>query len=146
VSIDFGRLAFNEDREVAQRITVDSNATEGYRVLKFAAGQLTNAYGETLAPITGTNASPEDWATACAISADSCVGYHSTDATLSNGQTARFAADDTYAALSTDPAEVIYSSVPITTVHDIVYRARTSDQQTAGIYETNITYIVVPVH
>ena len=145
-SVNFGTLTLDEEKEVAQRITIDSNATEGYRVLKFASSQLTNSYGDTLSPVSGTNATPLSWAIACDSGAASCVGYHTTDATLSGGQTARFAGDDTYAALDTESNEVIYSSIPVSTVHDIVYRAKAGFGQTAGVYESSITYIVVPIH
>jgi len=58
----------------------------------------------------------------------------------------RFAADDTYARLSTSsPEQVMYSSIPINDTHDIVYRIKVTEEQPAGMYESTITYIAIPV-
>jgi len=143
-TIDFGSVTFNTDREIAQGLSVDTNSTEGYQVLMYGDQQLENTYGTEITPITSSNASPAGWGTACSGSAISCFGYHTTDATLS-GVSSRFAPVDSYAALSTTPEEVMYGSVPGVSNNNVVYRIRVTEDQVAGNYETNVTYIVVPV-
>jgi hypothetical protein len=144
-AITFGSLGVNTDYYAAHRLSVDTNATEGYRILMFARQQLLNGYGTPIASITGTNAAPTSWATGCLISADGCVGYHTTDATLAAPAT-RFAPLDSYAGLHTTPAEVMYSPIPATESHDIVYRVRVGAEQPAGTYETEMVYIAIPTY
>ena len=143
-SIDFGTLPFGADVSAAQRLVIDTNAIEGYQIWKFAGQQLTSSGGSEIEAITATNASPSGWATSCLGVADSCVGYHTTDATLAGGS-ARFAATDTYAALHTSIEEIMYSSIPIAETHDVVYRIQVTEDQAQGDYTTNITYIATPV-
>ena len=142
-SIGFGSLIFGDEYIAAHRITVNTNATEGYKVLKFSRQQLLNSYGETIPSITGTNATPTSWATGCLASSTGCFGYHTTDATLQNSST-RFGAIDTYSGIDSNLSEVMYSSIPTTDTHDIVYRIRVNELQEAGDYETEIVYLAVP--
>jgi hypothetical protein len=141
--IGFGVLTPNTELIAAHRVTVSTNATEGYQLFKFARQQLQSAVGVFIPPVTGTNSTPDDWGTACNLSATGCFGYHATDPTLKNGST-RFAASDTYAGLEITPVEVMYSSIPSTDTHDIVYRIRVNQLQPAGDYETEIVYLAVP--
>jgi hypothetical protein len=143
--ISFGAMSFNTEYIGAHRLSILTNATEGYQVLKFARQQLTGPSGRTIAPVAGTNASPQSWATSCLASSTGCVGYHTTDATLRDGST-RFAPTDTYAGLVTSPVEVMYSSIPSADTHDIVYRIRVNELQPAGDYETEIVYLAIPAY
>lgn len=142
-AISFGGLSFNATYTAAHRVSVTTNATEGYQVLKFARQQLLNSQGIPIPSVTGTNASPQSWSTGCSTLATGCVGYHTTDDTLRDGST-RFAPTDTYAGLHSNPEEVMYSSLPAVDTHDIVYRVRVNELQPAGDYETEIVYIAVP--
>jgi hypothetical protein len=144
-AIAFGSLPFGSEVEAAQRISINTNATEGYQVLKYAGGQMVNSYNEAIPPITSSNASPAGWASACLGSATGCVGYHTTDATLDNGST-RFGATDSYAALDTVPREIMYSSAPTSDTNDVVYKIKVTQLQSAGDYLSDIIYIAVPVH
>jgi hypothetical protein len=143
-AVDFGLLTFNDDAVAAQRLSVTTNATEGYRVLKYATQQMLNDYGDAIADISGTNAAPQGWATACAPTSTGCFGYHTTDAILSGGS-ARFAPADTYAAVSATPAEIIYSSSAADVTEDVVYRIQVTEMQPAGQYRTDIVYLAIPV-
>lgn len=143
-SVDFGSLAIGNDTVIAQDVGVDSNSTEGYKVYLYADQQLTNTYGNTILPVTGTNAVPLGWNTACAGAAVSCFGYHSTDGSLDGGS-ARFAPHDSYAAVTTGMEEILFSSVPAVDTNTIVYRIKVSELQPAGDYTTSLTYIIVPV-
>ncbi|NCT01907.1 hypothetical protein GW766_01470, partial [Candidatus Parcubacteria bacterium] len=143
-SMNFGSLPLDTDREVAQEITVDTNAIEGYVLYSYADGQLLDTYGNDIKPVVGTNAVPLGWATACAPLAVSCAGYHTTDATLLGGS-GRFAPIDSYAAISTSLDEIMYSSIATVDTAQIVYRIRVSGMQPAGDYVSTIAYIAVPV-
>jgi hypothetical protein len=143
-SVPFGALALNTPKNAGQRLTVTTNATEGYQVLMYERQNLT-AGGGTIADVTGTNFAPVPWSTGCLISAESCYGYHVGDNTLAGGST-RFLLSDTFAAASSTPAEVAYSSGPVTAEStDIVYRVQVGSGQPAGKYESKIIYIVIPV-
>lgn len=142
--IDFGSLPFGSSAEAGQRLTVFTNGTEGYQVFLAADQQLTNSNGETIAPVTGTNAAPQPWATACVGGASGCFGYHAGDNILGDGSV-RFASNDTYAALSLTPVEIMASNVPVTfDQSDIVFRAQVDELQSAGDYMTTLRYIIVP--
>jgi hypothetical protein len=131
--------------EGAHRLTIDTNGTEGYTILMAMDGELMSAGGSTIRPILGTNVVPVSWATGCVTEAPSCFGYHAGDDTLGEGST-RFAATDTFAAVSTTTAEEIaHSSQPVSgEVSDIVYRILRRPSQDAGDYEARIRYISVP--
>ncbi|MCA9354020.1 MAG: hypothetical protein KC877_00695 [Candidatus Kaiserbacteria bacterium] len=143
-AIGFGSVSIGTSQEAAQHLTINTNATEGYQLFLFVDQQLENAYGDEIKPITGTNAAPVSWATGCVATAVSCFGYHTTDAVLENAS-ARFAPIDSYAALSTGAAEIMYSSIPSDDTHSIVYRMFVSQYQPAGDYEAAISYLVTPV-
>ena len=142
-SINFSSLLVDTEYEAAHRISVDTNATEGYQVLKFASQQLMNSYGTSIDPVTTTNAAPAGWSTGCIVSAAGCFGYHTTDAVLQGGST-RFSATDSYAALNTAAEEIMFSPIPTNDTHDIVYKIRVNELQEAGDYESEITYLAIP--
>jgi hypothetical protein len=144
-TISFGDLPFNTDWTAAQQISITTNAIEGYQVLMFASQNLLNELGDTIEPILGTNAVPTSWSTGCLVSASSCFGYHTTDATLAGGS-GRFAPLDSYALLETTPQEVMHSSIPTTDVEYILFRIRVAVNQPPGDYESDVRYIAVPVH
>jgi hypothetical protein len=144
-AIDFGTLSIDVDREVAQQITVDTNATEGYQVFKYVDQQLLSSVGNQIMPIASSNSAPAGWNTACVSSAVSCAGYHTTDATLA-GPSGRFSPLDSYAPFSTNLSEIMFSSVSGIDTENIVYRIRVGATQEAGNYTNNITYVVVPVY
>jgi hypothetical protein len=141
--IGFGALSLNTDLVAAHRVTVVTNATEGYQLFKFARNQLHTSNGSMIPSITASNAIPGSWSTACSASSTGCFGYHATDPTLKDGST-RFAPTDSYAGLETTPVEVMYSSIPTSDTHDIVYRIRVNELQPAGNYEAEIVYLAVP--
>jgi hypothetical protein len=142
--ISFGTLTPGTPKNAAQRLTVTTNASEGYQVFVYERQPLTAGLA-TIKGVLGTNQSPLPWSAGCTATATSCYGYHTGDNILSGGST-RFLIDDTYATLSTTPAEIVYSSLPVTAQStDIVYRIEVRAGQPAGRYESNLVYIVVPV-
>ncbi len=145
VSVPFGSVPFDTEYEAVYRLNLNTSATEGFRLFQYVKQPLLNGYGDEIAAITSTNAAPAAWSTACAGTADGCFGYHTGDDTLSGGST-RFAADDSYAALSTSPEEVMFSSVPTDNTVDIVYKLQIREGQPAGDYSTEIVYLAVPIY
>jgi hypothetical protein len=145
-SINFGTMPLDTFVEGAYRVSVDANGTEGYKLYMTMPGEITSSGGTVLAQVTGTNASPSAWATGCAGTAPSCFGYHTGDDTLEGGST-RFSPLDTYARLSTTTLdEIAFSAQPVSGEStDIVFRLLVRELQAAGLYETNITYVSVPV-
>ncbi|MEN9560825.1 MAG: hypothetical protein RIQ56_98, partial [Candidatus Parcubacteria bacterium] len=143
--VSFGSLPLAADIIAAQRLTVTTNAGQGYQVFAVARQGLLNEYGDELPPVSGTNASPSGWSTGCATLANGCFGYHAGDDTLLGGS-ARFAPDDTYARFSTTTAnEIAYNSGPATNqTTDVVYRILARGEQESGNYSSALVYIVVP--
>ena len=145
-AINFGSFAPDTDVNAAHRVTVETNGTEGYQVFMFVRQDLLNGYGDTIAPIAGTNESPVAWLTGCDGSNPGCFGYHVGDDTLAGGST-RFAAPNTFAGASTTPEEIMFSSVPTTAdTEDLVFRINVSPAQVAGVYNSELVYITVPVY
>jgi hypothetical protein len=144
-SVSFGEVIANDEVVAIQRLALGTNATEGYQVLVFADQLLTNGYGSTIPLITVTNAAPLSWAAGCPTLQTGCFGYHTSDDVL-EGPSVRFAADDTFAGLTTAPEEIIYSGVPGTEDHDIVYKLLVRELQESGDYTANLTYIISPVY
>jgi len=143
-SIGFGSLPVNASFEAVQRLSISTNATQGYQLLMYATQQLTNSYGEIIPAITSSNAIPAGWSSVCTSLVTGCFGYHTTDATLLSGNRSRFGPIDSYAAVSTEPAEIMFSSIPANDTQDIVYRILVSEMQSAGEYQTSIVYIAIP--
>lgn len=146
-TIAFGSLLPNNVYAAAQRLSVTTNAYEGYQVLLSAASGLLNAYGDPIGSLSSSNSSPAAWNTTCALNTNGCFGYHTTDASLANGS-ARFAPLDSFAGVQ--PIlndEIMYSSLPASgDQQDILYQVSISALQPAGEYETSISYIAVPVY
>jgi len=141
-SVAFGNLSFDAETEAAQRLSVTTNATEGYQVFLFQTqGLLRNGPSEIL-PVTATNASPAVWA--IPGGAGGAYGYHAGDDTLAAGSV-RFAPNNTYAKFETAPKEIAYSSGPVSAeATDVVFKTQVTNQQESGAYESNVIYIAVP--
>lgn len=144
-SVPFSSIQPGIEYTAGYRINVNTNATEGYKVLMVFDQPLTNSYGAIIEPVAASNASPVDWNTGCDAAANSCFGYHVEDDILDGGSM-RFSLDDTFAAISTTSAkEVMYSSVPADDQHDIVFKLLVRGLQQAGDYTANLTLISVPI-
>jgi hypothetical protein len=145
-AVPYGRLTVGADTEAAQRLSITTNATQGYQIYMSTNGDFLNSSGDTIAPITTTNAVPAAWATGCDVGASGCFGYHAGDDNLSGGSV-RFFAPDTYARFSTTTLdEVVYGGGPVATdTVDMVYKVSVKQLQEAGQYTAGIRYIAVPV-
>lgn len=145
VAIQFSDVPLDSVEYAAHRISVSTNASDGYRVYMRSTGPFVSNHGGELLPVAGSNAAPLAWTAGCTASSTSCVGYHTTDATLS-GTSSRFAALDTYAGLTNSLEEIIFSPIPNDESHDIVFGLLVRSLQPAGNYETNIIYIATPIY
>ena len=147
-SVTFGTLPFGSSIIGAQRLTVSTNATHGYTTFVYERQALQNETGTPFTPVAGTNSSPASWSGGCVATSSGCFGYHPTADVLSGGST-RFAANDTYARLTTNsgvPDEISYSGGPVVNRStDVVYRIEAHTTQEFGDYSTDVVYIVVPV-
>jgi len=62
-----------------------------------------------------------------------------------SGGSVRFAANDSYAALTSTIAEVGFGASPATSsTMDMVYRVQIGGTQITGAYQNNIMYIIAP--
>ncbi|OGG40815.1 hypothetical protein A3A21_01130 [Candidatus Jorgensenbacteria bacterium RIFCSPLOWO2_01_FULL_45_25b] len=144
VTVPFGTLTIDGQKELAQSLVVTTSANEGYQIFVFERTGLLNVYSSAILPVTGTNASPSGWTAGCLATSTGCYGYHAGDDALSGGST-RFSANDTYAALDSTAREIAYSSLPVTSeTTDIIYKMQITNQQEAGSYSGSVVYIAVP--
>ena len=142
--IPFGSLALSTSTIGAQRLTITTNAANGYEIYTEQDQQLSDGHGDTVPGVAGTNASPLGWSVGCVATATGCYGYHAGSPVLSGGST-RFAANDSYAALTSSIAEVGYGGAPASgTTMDMVYRIQIAGTQITGAYQNNIVYVVAP--
>jgi hypothetical protein len=143
-SVPFGTLTINHGKIAAQRLTVSTNATEGYQIFVFQRQGLTSGSGE-IDPVTGTNPSPGAWTSVCDSGAESCYGYHAGDDSLFGGS-ARFAPDDTFARFDSSPYEIVYNPYSVTNeITDVVFKVLARDAEDPGDYQSGVVYVVVPV-
>jgi hypothetical protein len=141
-TIAFGDLIPEQDVRVAQRLTVDTTAVNGYQVFLYKRQALQNETADTIHTIAGTNETPVSWSVGCA-GLPSCFGYHAGDDTLA-GNAGRFALDDTFTAPSTTPEEIMYNALAATESEDILFRIVVGGTQAPGDYTTNLVYLVTP--
>lgn len=141
-SVNFGSLAAGSPVEAAQRLTVSTNAPNGYTILMKSTQSFISSGDRVLGDVAGTNASPSVWG--IPGGQRGAIGYHAGDNSLSGGST-RFSTNDTYARLETTEKEIIFSSVPVVSeTTDIVFKVEITGLQDAGQYSTTISYIIVP--
>lgn len=144
-AVSFNSISAGGQTNAAQRLHIATNATEGYQLFVFEGQDLLNQYGGRIDPVTGTNAIPTTWAAGCPGAQDGCYGYHTGDDSLAGGS-ARFAANNSYAQFDSSPREVGYSAIPTDgEIIDMVYRVAVQGSQAAGLYQSDIAYVIVPV-
>lgn len=140
--LNFGVIAPGEDYIAAHRLYV-SEDLYGYQIYLFAVNPLQNAEGYTIQGVSGTNELPTPWSFTQSPTLSGVFGYHTTDELLSNGST-RFASQDTWAAITDEPAEVVHTDgVVENDYHDILYRINIGTTQPQSTYQTEIMYVVI---
>jgi len=141
-AVNFGTLNIGTEIEGAQKLTVSTNATNGYQILVYGRQNLLSAGGEAIDSIAATNESPASWPI---DPSPGGYGYHAGDDTLSGGSSARFSPNNTYAKFETTMKEIAYSSISVTDdVTDLIFKMEITNQQEAGDYSSEIVYIAVP--
>lgn len=146
IAVLFGTLPTDTSVKAAQRLTVTTNAPQGYQLFVYQTQGLLGRIGNQIDPVSGTNTAPSAWSLAGA--AAGAYGYHAGDDALSGGTTNRFATDNTYAQFETIAREIGYTGYTGTAieneVNDIVYRVEVTNQQQSDIYSSSVGYIIVP--
>jgi len=140
-TLDFGDINVNTIYDRSHILKVTTNAYHGYTV---TAHEETDLTGNTTAipDFAGTNAEPSVWASPPGGGTNGYYGYHTGDATLGTGDTARFAAANTWAAMTGYPYEVAFSN---TLTQDettaLTYRLEVNADQPAGSYSHTVLYV-----
>lgn len=150
-STPFGMLTMGMTAVLAHRLSITTNAMMGYQVNMQAEGNLQSPYGDIMPSITGApNSAPVAWNVGCPAASAGCIGYHTSDHTLSpGGAPGRFSGNDTWAEFATStPSEVGYSDLPTvgSEVFNVVYKIEPHAGVPPGTYNTNILYIITPVY
>lgn len=144
-SIDFGSLPMDTSVEVAQKLSILTNGTQGYQVYMAFDQEMLDSYGNAIDSVASTNLSPATWESVCTGGMTGCFGYHAGDNVLYDSSL-RFALDNTYAGVENGLVEVMASNVPVNLDEsEIIYRTKVTSLQPAGDYTTSIQYIAVPV-
>ena len=141
--IPFGALTIGTSTIGAQRLGVTTNAANGYEIYAEQDQQLADGWR--------SNSGSFGYQFESAFMVDrlhgnfsGCYGYHAGSPVLSGGST-RFAAADSYAALTSTIAEIGYSGTPTnSSTMDMVYRIQIAGTQVTGAYQNNLIYIVAP--
>jgi hypothetical protein len=137
-AIPYASLVVGVPAVAAHRLTVSTNASNGYTTTLLQDGELRDGLKQ-IDPLSATNASPAAWPTSVAAGE---FGYHTTDSVLCTGSTNRFAANDTYAKLTTSPEEVACNTAPVTNeATTVVFKLQIGAVQPAGNYQNRLTYI-----
>lgn len=140
-AMGFGSLTVGDGSPniAAQTVTVTTNATGGYTTTVRQNQNLTSDNADTIATVSGTNASPAVFGTGVTMGR---FGYHTTDSSLCTGTGNRFSSNDTFAALDTTPYEIACSVNAVTNeATSMVYKLVIGTLQEAGNYQNVITYI-----
>lgn len=145
--VDFGSLSPGVPTQAAQRLSVSTNGTAGYRVYLYQRQEFLSELSARIDPIDGTNEAPTAWTSGCFTEALGCFGYHSGDDVLDGGvEATRFAANDTYAEATSTPHTIAYHDGPANEqATDIVYKIETLNGQDNGEYTTSLVYIAAPI-
>jgi hypothetical protein len=142
--IPFGALTLSTSTIAAQRLTITTNASNGYEIYTEQDQPLADTTGDKVPGVIGTNSAPLSWASGCVSTLSGCYGYHAGSPVLSGGSV-RFAANDSYAALTSTIAEVGYGANPVnSSTMDMVYRIQIAGTQVTGAYQNNLMYVVAP--
>lgn len=133
-TVPFGTLSLASNRIVAQDLAIGTNAQNGYTVTVAYTGAFTNGT-HNLTNHSGTNASP----TAFSAAGTEAFGYTTADTSLGTGTANRFQGGN-WAALSTTPAEIAYSSAAVSETIRTGFQAGISATTPAGAYTTTVVY------
>lgn len=155
-AVPFGTMALNTFKNLAQKLTVSTNAVGGYAVTTLENDQLGKDGGTAtfIADATGdgamTHETQDDWHTATQngfgyslqnVDAAAIVFQYS-DTSGGSCVTGTFCAKQFAATADTETAQSLFSSTTVANAEDVYacYRLTVGATQAAGDYENNITY------
>ena len=155
-TVPFGTLAPNAEYEVAQRLTIATNAPNGYNVYVLQNGNLTDGTNDIDVFKDGTGilyGSAAVWTTPAVVTGNEAtyghMGYGSSD-TQVFGTTNRWAAVPTIGGAGVAPVTtgLVCDGTAATTgtTCDVVYKVEVSGQQEAGTYANELYYVIVPLY
>ena len=143
----FDNLPLNQPKNAAFRFEISTNGEGGYKLFVWQSQNLTSDEGTQIQPASSTNEYPASWSLACPSDFSSCYGYHTGDDSLSDiglGP-ARFSPDDSFARFETQMKEIGFNPYPISQdIFDFIFRIEVRNLQSAGSYQTQLTYVIVP--
>ena len=152
----FGTLATTSRVSVGQTLSVQTNATGGFKVTVQQNHDMSNASGATIDGFKDgvSSTTPQNWAaptgTLDATSTYGHLGLTTDDAALSNG--ADFSSSKYVGFDGTSPVEVMYHTGPAdgSTAGkgraNVAYSVQISNLQEAGDYSNTLTYICTPTY
>jgi hypothetical protein len=136
--ISYGSLTVGAAKVAAHKVTVTTNAAQGYATTLQQDGNLRTAASQQISPVSAPNSAPAAWPVGITTGA---FGYHTTDTVLCTGSAGRFTGTK-YAALTTTPEEVACSTTPVSNeATTIVYKLEIGGLQANGRYNNIVTYI-----
>jgi hypothetical protein len=134
------------DSTKSTTLTTSTNAYYGYTVYGHETTPLTNIYNNTISDYIAPNSNPTNWN-------GIGFGYSTNDNNLIGGLANRFTSSGPkYAGFTTsapgDPVadhhEYVVENPILNEQFTVSYRVTVNANQTAGLYRTNIVYVVVP--
>ncbi len=151
----FGTLVVDQDAIVAQKLSVSTNATDGYVITVFQDGELENSAGAVInsfdnAPVGAASTTPKAWVNPSALidqpDTYGHMGLTSNDTTGAGGDMAIDYSGGKFAGLAgSNPLEVAVNNGPANSlgegVNFVAYRVRISALQEAGDYTSTLTYV-----
>ena len=155
-AVPFGTMALNTFKNLAQKLTVSTNAVGGYSVTAIENDQLGKDGGTTtfIADASGdgamTHETQDDWHTATQNgfgyslqNADAAaIVFQYSDTSGGSCTTGTFCAKRFAATADAETAQSLFSSTTVADAEDVYscYRLSVGATQAAGDYENNITY------
>jgi hypothetical protein len=156
-AIPFGELSSGVASTAAQRLTVSTNAANGFVVTAEVDGQLASGSADIDGFANGDYTStPAPWsAPDGVVGSENTYGHwgmSSDDTTLTNGLSDLYTGGENYVSASTTPVEVFRHNGPINGIGvgqgttTVIYKAEvTALQEASANYSATLTYIATPV-
>ena len=141
-TVPLGKVTTSTNKVGAHRLSITTNAINGYTVTTRYTGVLLHTNGvDDINNHTGTNASP----TAFPAAGTEAFGYTTEDFTLGTGTANRFSTNK-WAAFTTSPVEIMYGSAAGTETVDFGYQVGIAAATSAGFYQTTVIYTATPIY
>ncbi len=143
-NVAYGSLQPGTIKFAAQTVTVSTNALGGFTTTLAENRDLTKANGVQIPPVSASNAAPAPWPGGVTSAA---FGYHTTANPLCTGTTNRFSSNNTYAAATTTPYEILCTTGQTASASaSIVFELEIEALQPSGNYQNQITYVTTPAY